>query len=250
VILTPRRVRSPLGPVLVSLAAGVVVLLFGVLVNGCRINQLLGRSNPGGPGGTDSPLNVTPAVVRDSALAGSTAPRQTSLQVMHSASWSATNDSPWIGLNPTSGSGPRALTITLDPQRLQPGPHDGAVTVSAPEAVGSPVTIPVSFVILQPILVVHPAGINHTARSGHSQFFDTLEVGNDGTGPLVWTASNTSTWLRLGAVAGVGPGKIPMRMSSAGLAVGLYKDTVLVVAVGAQGSPAKIPVTLRRKRDD
>jgi hypothetical protein len=41
-----------------------------------------------------------------------------------------------------------------------------------------------------------------------------------------------------------------LRLSSTGLAVGLYKDTVLVVAVGALGSPAKIPVTFRRKRDD
>ena len=243
-ILTPRRVRPSLGPVVVSLAAGGAVLLFGLLVNGCQINKLLGRST------ADGPLQVSPAAVRDSALAGTTAPRRSSLQVTNGGTWSATNDSPWIGVTPTNGSGSRTVTIALDPEQLDPGTHEGSVTVSAAEAVESPVTIPVTFVIQQPVLVVKPEEITRTARSGSSQFFDTLEVRNDGSGPLVWTASNKSVWLTLGTVAGVGDGKIPLMLSSAGLALGTYRDTVVVVAVGASGSPARIVVTLRRRRDD
>jgi len=244
VILKPRRVRPWLGPVVVSLAAGVAVLLSGLLVNGCRINKLLGRSS------TDGSLQVTPREVRDSALAGTTAPRQSSLQVTNGGSWSATNDSPWIGVDPTSGSGHRSVTIALNPQRLRPGAYAGSVTVSATEAAGSPVMIPVTFVIQQPILVVTPEKISRTAQSNDSPFLDTLEVRNDGTGPLVWTASNKSGWLTLGTVAGVGPGKIPLRISSADLGIGTFRDTVIVVAVGAAGSPARIPVTLRRTRND
>lgn len=243
-ILTPRRVRPSLGPVVVSLAAGGAVLLFGLVVNGCRINKLLSRSSAEGP------LQVSPAVVRDSALAGTTAPRRSSLQVTNGGSWFATNDSPWIGVTPANGSGRRTVTIALDPEQLDPGTHEGSVTVSAAEAAESQVTIPVTFVIQQPVLVVKPGEISRTTRASNSQFFDTLEVRNDGSGPLVWTASNTSAWLTLGTVAGVGDGKIPLRVSSAGLGVGTYRDTVVVVAVGAAESPARIVVTLRRRRDD
>ena len=242
-ILTPRRVRPSLGPIVVSLAAGSAVLLFGLLVNGCRINKLLSRSS------TDGPLQVIPPEVRDSALAGTTAPRRSSLEIANSGSWSATNDSPWIGVSPASGSGRRTVTVALDPQELRPGAHEGSVTVRAPEAAAAPVTVPVTFVIQQPILVVDPRELSRTAHSGNDQFYDTLEVRNDGTGPLVWTASNKSTWLTLGTVAGVGAGKIALKMSSAGLAVATYRDTVVIVAVGATGSPARIPVTLRRRRD-
>lgn len=243
-ILTPRRVRPSLRPVVVSLAAGSAVLLFGLLVNGCRINRLLGRS------AADGPLQVSPAAVRDSALAGTTAPRRSSLQVTNGGSWFATNDSPWIGVTPMNGSGRRTVTIALDPVRLEPGTHEGSVTVSAAEAVESQVTIPVTFEIQQPILVLDPRSITRTTESSNREFFDTLEVRNDGTGPLVWTASNKSAWLTLGTVAGVGEGKIPLKLATSGLAVGTYRDTVVVVAVGASGSPARIVVTLRRRRDD
>jgi hypothetical protein len=243
VILTPRRVRPSLGPVVVSLAAGGAVL-FGLLVNGCRINKLLSRST------TDGPLHVSPAEVRDSALAGTIAPRRSSLQVANSGSWFATNDSPWIGVTPSSGSGRRTVSIALDPQELEPGTHAGSVTVSAADPAEAAVTVPVTFVIQQPMLVVDPEEISHTARSNNREFFDTLEVRNDGSGPLVWTASHNSGWLTLGTVAGVGEGNIPLKVSSGALAIGTYKDTVVVVAVGASGSPAKIVVTLRRRRDD
>jgi hypothetical protein len=232
-----------LGPIVVSLAAGTAVLLFGFLVNGCRINKLLSRST------TDGPLQVTPPEVRDSALAGTTAPRRSNLQITNNGSWSATNNSPWIGVIPASGSGHRTVTIALDPQELGPGAHQGSVTVRAPEAADAAVTIPVTFVIQQPILVVKPDNVSRTAYTSGDLFFDTLEVRNAGSGPLVWTASSKSGWLTLGTVAGVGPGKVSLRMSSSGLPIGTYRDTVLVVAVGATGSPARIPVTLRRKRD-
>ena len=233
-----------MGPVAVSLAVGAAVLLVGALVNGCQVNKLLSRS------ATDGPLQVSPSQVQDSALAGTTEPRRSTLQVTNSGTWSATNDSPWIGVTPASGSGRRTVTIALDPEQLRPGRHQGSVTVSAAEAAAPPVTVPVTFVIQQPVLVVDPREISRTANSSNSQFTDTIEVRNGGSGPLVWTASNKNTWLTLGTVAGVGDGKIGWKMSSAGLGTGTYCDTIVVVAVGAAGTPAKIPVTLRRRKND
>lgn len=222
------------------------MLLFGLLVNGCQINKLLGRPGVSEAGG---PLQVTPAVVRDSALAGTTAARRSSIQVTNGGRWFATNDSGWIDVIPATGVGVRTVTVALDPEGLEPGAHRGSVTVSAAEET-DPITVPVTFVIQQPVLHVDPKSIERTVTSGNAQVTATLEIENRGTGPLVWTASNRAGWLRLETVAGVGEAEIALTMSASGLALGTYKDTIVVVAVGAAGSPAKIPVTFKRRRDD
>lgn len=243
----PRTVRSRLGPVVLSATAGLVVLAFGLFANGCQINKLLSHS-PAPP--SSGPLVVTPATVNDSILAGTVGVRRANLEVNSGGRWSATNTDPWIDVTPANGSGHRTLTIALDPDGLEPGPHEGVVTVSEAQSTGDPVIVPVTFVILQPVLAVAPASISKTARSGNSQFTDTIEIKNRGTGPLVWTASNSSKWLTLFTVSGVGDGTIGIRLSSSGLGEGTYRDTIVVTAVGAVGSPAKIPVTLRRRRND
>lgn len=243
----PRTVRSRFGPVLLSVTAGLAVLAFGLFANGCQINKLLGHSSPGGS--SNGPLAVTPELVFDSALAGTNDVRRASLEVSNGGQWSTTNDSPWIDVSPSSGNGRRTLTIALDPQGLAPGPHEGAVTVSTSQSTAVPVVVPVTFVILQPVLSVSPMSVSRTANSGNAVFRDTLEISNRGTGPLVWTAASKARWLTLETVSGVGDGVIPIRISSSGLDEGTYKDTIVVTAVGAAGSPARIVVTLKRRRN-
>jgi hypothetical protein len=249
VILTPRRLRPSLGPVVLSVAAGVAVLLFGLLVNSCRINKLIGGGRPPAEEGPEQQLAVTPPQVHDSALSGTPTPRRSSIEIENNGRWVATMDSPWIALSPKTGRGQSSVTLILDPEGLKPGSHTGAITVTEPEAADVPVVVPVTLVIQQPILAVSPRDIERTTRSSNAQLSDTIVVRNTGTGPLVWTASNKSSWLMLGTVAGVGDGKIPLKLSSAGLAIATYRDTIMVVAVGATGSPAKIPVLFRRRKD-
>ena len=248
-IPTPRRVRSVLGPVALSLAAGIAVLAVGMLVNSCRVNKLLTGGGSAPNTIANGPIQVNPSQVRDSALAGTFEARRTSLEITNGGRWAASIDSPWIGLSPIGGVGRNTVTLALDPQGLRPGTHEGSVTVRAPESETDPVTVPVTFFIQQPFLSVDPKEFSRTSRSSGDRFTDTLRIKNTGTGPLVWTASNKSTWLTLEVVAGVGDGKIPVRMSSAGLGIATFKDTIVVVAVGAYGSPAKIPVTFKRQRD-
>jgi hypothetical protein len=224
-----------------------------MLVNSCRINKLLstppseGESPP--PVAPGTPLQVTPATLRDSALIGTKEQRLSTIQVTNHGSWSAAGDSAWIKVSPQTGRGPEIVSIVLDSDGLKPGSHRGTVTVQAPEAIGSPIDVPVTFVIQQPVLEVRPGSLSHTTESSKAQFFDTLDVRNEGNGPLVWTASNRSSWLTITTIAGDRPGKLALTMSSAGLRIGTYRDTVVIVAAGAAGSPVRIPVTLRRKRD-
>lgn len=222
------------------------MLLFGLLVNGCQINKLLGRP---GVGGSEGPLVVSPGIVRDSALAGTTAERRSNIQVTNGGRWSATNDSLWIDVIPSAGVGARTVTVALDPEGLKPGAHRGSVTLSGADTTEA-VTVPVTFVIQQPVLKIDPKSIERTVWSGNAQVTSTLKLSNQGTGPLVWTASNKAAWLKLETVAGVGDGEIRVTMSSSGLNEGTYRDTVVVVAVGAVGSPMKIPVTFKRRKND
>src|SRR3977135_3118233 len=83
------------------------------------------RRRGGGGGGT---IAVSPAQVFDSALAGETTPRVTTLSV-NGSTWFATIRSPWINVAPQRG-GPRAtVRLSLDPQNLTPGLHLRTVTL-------------------------------------------------------------------------------------------------------------------------
>ena len=221
------------------------MLLAGLVVNGCRISKLLSTT-----GAASGALVVAPAEVHDSALAGSSDARVTSISVSNSGGWSASTKNGWIRMSPSSGSSRETVHLTLDPKSLTPGTHEGLVTVKAKEAGGDSVTIDVSFVILQPVLSVDPDNLSYSARTSNSVFNDTLSVMNTGNGPLVWTArlAHGSDWITLGATSGDQPGTIPVRVTNEGLNFyATYRDTIVVEAAGAQNSPFRVPVQLKRK---
>jgi hypothetical protein len=231
------------------LAAGLVALVGGLLVNGCQISKLLSSpSQPGGSGG--GLIVVVPSEVRDSAVAGTSAMHMATLAVSNGGSWSATTTDDWIHLNPSSGGPHGTLRLSLDPKSLTPGWHSGVVTLQEQQRDVS-TTVSVDFKIQQPVLKVDPANLSYEARDDHSVFYDTLRVTNEGDGPLVWTATiaRGSAWIVLADTGGSGPGPLPVRTSNVGLSFfGTYRDTIVVTSPGAKNSPKRIPVSLRRKR--
>jgi len=238
-----------LGPIVIALAAGVVVLVSGVLVNGCRISKLLTPSSAAA--GSGGGLLVVPSLVRDSAIAGTSAMRVSNLAVTNGGTWSATTDDPWIHVTPANGRARATVRLSLDPKHLTPGLHQGAVTVEGgPD--GARATVAVSFLIQQPILEVEPDDFNFRARTSSSVFHDTLYLTNEGTGPLVWTATteNHSGWLRFESdTTGTAPSIIALRASNEGLPYfGTFKETIILESPGAKNSPKRIEVTIRRKR--
>jgi BACON domain-containing protein len=249
---SPAVPRTLLGPLVISLAAGVIVLLGGLFVNGCQISKLLSRS-AGEGGGAGGNIVVTPAQVVDSALAGETAPRVSNLAVTNGGTWFATPSSPWISVSPPRG-GPRAtVRLSLDPKNLPPGLHLSTVTLQQHDSTGPTATVTVRFRIQQPVLQVKPSSFSFTPRTSNSVFEDTLVVTNDGDGPLVWSATteNQSGWLTLTNTTGTGPGKIAIRATNEGLSYfGTFKETIIVTAPGAKDSPMRIDVTMRRRKHD
>jgi Viral BACON domain len=248
---TPRRTQLRLGPVVIALAAGALVVLSGMAVNGCRIGKLLSSSNtPAASGG--GVIIVVPSVVRDSAIAGTSATRVTDVAVSNGGRWGASTDDPWIDVSPPSGGSRATLKVSLDPKGLAPGLHRGAVTLQEHDNEDTRATVSVNFLIQQPVLEIEPKEFNFRPNNSNTVYHDTIYVTNEGTGPLVWSATTErhAGWLKFESdTSGTAPSAIAIRASNAGLSYfGTYRETIIVSSPGAKGSPKEIEVTMRRKR--
>ena len=255
--MTPlRRGNGPSrGPVVISLTAGLLVLIAGLFVNGCRISKLLSRPTEEGEGG--GAIIVTPPEVLDSALAGETLPRVASVAVSNGGTWVATTGSSWIDINPSRGGARATVRLSLHPQGLAPGLHIGSVRVAENDTTGAgggpSASVTVSFRIQQPVLDVKPSSFSFTPHSTDAVFNDTLEISNAGDGPLVWSAvtEHNVGWLTLTNTSGTGEGKIAIRATNAGLPYfGTFNETIIITAPGAKDSPKRVTVTMRRRKHD
>jgi hypothetical protein len=237
------------------LAAAVVVLAAGLAVNGCQISKLLssGTTEAGSPpaGGV---IIVVPALIRDSAIAGASTQRVNNVDVSNGGRWGAATDDPWIRLSPANGGSRATLKLSLDPKDLEPGMHQGAVTLQEEEDADARATISVSFLIQQPVLAVDPKEFSFRPRNSNTVSRDTIAVTNEGTGPLVWsvTTEHHAGWLTFESdTSGTAPSAIAIRASNAGLSYfGTYHETIIVSSPGAKNSPKRIEVTMRRKHGD
>lgn len=225
-----------------ALASSITLLVLSVAT--CRVDMLLK------PGTNSHPvLSVTPDAVRDSARAGSDDVRRRDVTITNSGdgsfSWIASKDKGWLSVSPNNGSAPATMTVSMDAHGLAPGTYEGTVTVRASGAEDSVENVSVTFVVQRAGLIVLPGAIIHgTNVNSNESFNDQLSISNSGNGVLVWTASKSKSWITLGAVAGTGSGTVPVTINSTGLAKGTYTDEIVITAPGAEGSPARVEVTL------
>jgi hypothetical protein len=81
---------------------------------------------------------------------GGTVPAPESISISNpgggTLAWSASSNSSWLSVTP-SGAAPSTLTVTVIPAGLSTGPHMGTITITAPGATNSPLTIPVSLMV-------------------------------------------------------------------------------------------------------
>jgi len=118
-----------------------------ILLATCQVDRL-SRPPPPLPA-----LAVAPSQLLDSAAVGSIAPATATILVTNAAqgtlSWNArlAVGAPWLALSPARGTAPATLVISLVPTALTPGVYRDTVIVSADEATGSPVSVPVEFVV-------------------------------------------------------------------------------------------------------
>ncbi|MGH7530572.1 MAG: BACON domain-containing protein [Gemmatimonadales bacterium] len=243
--IAPRfpRLWNRLGPAAVRLAAGGLALGTVLWLSNCRIGRLL--SGPAQAG----PLSVSPSQIHDSVLAGSDTILRRTVVISSGGRWRAAAQPSWISVDPPTGSAGMLVDLALEPRELEPGPHEGAVTVTPAQQASEPARVAVSLVILQPVLEVEPREVSHSTRS-ERVFHDTLRVRNTGTGAMVWVAraSSPRSWLTLEDTAGRGDGIIALRLSTHDLREGTYETTIVITAPGARDSPATVKIKLQRRK--
>jgi hypothetical protein len=119
----------------------------------------------------------------------------------------------------------------------------GTITVTAPDATGSPVQVTVSQAGAnpQPILTVTPTNQNVTSPAGTTNF----AVANTGTGTMTYSATVTtgSDWLVItGGATGGNTGTIAIAYTE-NTSITPRTGTITVTAPGATGSPMQVTVS-------
>ncbi len=214
-------------------------------------------------------LTVGPAVtlssssVSLSATAGST--NNPSASVTLSASlggvpqtglaYSASSSVPWLLATPATGTIPQSITIGATASNLSAGSYTGVVTISAPGATPSSLTITVTLNVAAanpPNLVVGSQGISVSALQGGTPTTSTIPLTNSGGGTINFQASasaGSGNWLQVTPLSGVLQAGSTLSLSvtatPGSLAPGTYAGFVNVTAVAGTTPVAKsIPVTL------
>jgi uncharacterized protein (TIGR03437 family) len=167
-------------------------------------------------------------------------------------SWDATTTGEsWLAVTPASGTAPGALAVSVNIAGLAAGEYSSRITVTAPGAVGSPASVPVTLQIGTPraALTLSARSLVFAARQGcPSPAAQTVSVANGGGGTLNWTSAAATTsggpWLAASPVVASGDGPLSVRPNTVGLAAGAYAGTVEVAAEGATGSPQSVAVRL------
>ena len=159
----------------------------------------------------------------------------------------------WLKAGVSSGTIPASVQIQADPTGLDPGPYQGSIVISAPNANPANRTVTVSFTVAPPDvsqLGVGAASLTFSLVQGASPSSQSLAILNQGGGSLAFSASATTdtggNWLSVSPSSGnatpVLPGSVAVQADPTGLDVGTYTGTVTIAAGAAGTTP--VPVTM------
>jgi trimeric autotransporter adhesin len=142
------------------------------------------------------------------------------------------------------------VAVTVNGAGLTPGTYNGTVTVTSTTAgtSGSPVNIPVTFVVTPGTLAVDRTTLSFNQAQGGPPP-QSLAINVTGTpGALAYTAAVSTTnggdWLTITPAAGTTNSPIQVGVANNGLPAGTYQGVVTITSPGATGSPLTVKVTL------
>jgi hypothetical protein len=162
-----------------------------------------------------------------------------------STAWAASVSSgaPWLTISASTIITPGVLTVSANPAGLAEGTYNATVTLSAPGATNSPISIPVTLAVKTAVLSVTPTSLNFFVASNLNATPKALQISNLGTGVLGWSASATSQWLGLSATTGTAPSTVTISPNTSTLANNTYSDTITIASADVANSPATISVS-------
>jgi uncharacterized protein (TIGR03437 family) len=197
---------------------------------------------------------LTPPAVVVNAIAGSTTPITSSIQVANAGTgaiaWTASaspSSASWLSLvSSPSGATPATVVVQIDPSGLAAGQYLGNIRFTAQGTAVS--TVPVVFnVSTLPTLISSVPLLEFRGPAGSSFAPQTLPV-TTSTGSSVSikataTVASGMNWLSLSGGSAGTPASIAVSADSSGLAPGYYVGYISVESMGAQNT-LLIPVVL------
>jgi hypothetical protein len=197
-------------------------------------------------------IALAPATFTFTAVEGGANPADQALNITNVGgslplNWSASAVSAWLSVVPSSGTAPSSPLLKVDITGLTTGSYKDTITVSAAGATNTPQKAAVTLNISEPPsqIVVSPDSLFFTATLGDPDpASQNVAISNGGGGTLNWTSSPSDGWIVPGASAGTAPSILPIGVSLAGLAPGIYNGDVQIAAAGAENSPVRIHVRL------
>ncbi|MDA0168685.1 choice-of-anchor D domain-containing protein [Solirubrobacter taibaiensis] len=98
-------------------------------------------------------LSASPSALAFNGTSGGAAPAAQAIAVSHTGGgtlpFTVAGNQAWLSATPSSGSSPGSVSVSVSLTGLTVGTHTGSVTITAPGATGSPVTIPVTLTVTQ-----------------------------------------------------------------------------------------------------
>ncbi|MGH9583985.1 MAG: BACON domain-containing protein, partial [Bryobacteraceae bacterium] len=192
--------------------------------------------------------SLSPSNLVFSALPGSTPAVQTVNITAGGAAtaWTMkTSAASWLTASASNSLTPGTITVAANPAGLSEGTYNATITVYAPGAANSPMTIPVTLAVRTAVLSAAPASLTFFGATTVNPNPRKIQVTNQGTGNLGWSASATSTWLGLSPATGSAPSTISVQPSTTAMSTGSFNDTVTVSSPDVSNSPATVPVSVQ-----
>ncbi|HRP06982.1 MAG TPA: hypothetical protein PLL69_00710, partial [Gemmatimonadales bacterium] len=182
-----------------------------------------------------SPGSRSTSAQQGTAAAGASAVVTLTGDGAATTAWTASSKKNWTTLAPASGTGSGTVAWSRSTAGLAPGIHVDTVTVIAAgltaEVIDSLIITPVPVPVA---LAVSPgsrstSAVQGTAAAGGSA---SVTLTGDGAATTAWTAAKKKSWTTLTISTGTGNGTVAWNRSTAGLAAGIYVDTITVTAAG------------------
>jgi len=193
-------------------------------------------------------LSASPSSLIFSALPGSTPASQTVTISGGGAAtaWAVTSNQTWLTATASSTLTPATITVSVNSTGFGEGSYNGVLTISAPGASGSPMTIPVTLAVKTAVMSVTPnSSLAFFGATNMNPATQAIQVSNAGTGSLAWTVSDTTSWLGLSPTSGSAPSTFAVSPNSTILGTGAYNDTITISSPDVANGPAHIPVSLQ-----
>ncbi len=171
--------------------------------------------------------------------------------------WSATSSTAWVVPAPASGNlAPGqsvTVSVTVDASSFGVGTQTASITLSAPGATGTPITVAVQLTVTAaaPIISLSSASLNFTGTvGGANPAGQTVTLSNAGVGTLVYIATPNARWINVSPAGGTAPATLTVSVDITGLGQGVYSGFVTIWSSYAStpdqaaNSPVRLAITL------